>query len=168
VEGKVAFEPRTKISEHFVWGEATRTDCRDPVIQEAQDHPDDVIAAHILWGARMLVEPARDVLGPLRVNSWYRCRQLNLLVGGSPISRHMEGLAADVVPVNLPLVEAYEALAGHQPWALDQLIFEFGRWIHIGAPRPGMAARHELLMVFDSGQYLPWDPSDRRIRAVQV
>lgn len=46
---------------------------------------------------RFTLDPARDMLkNPIHVNSGYRSKTLNELVGGVPNSRHLRGLAADV------------------------------------------------------------------------
>lgn len=43
------------------------------------------------------LDPLRELWGkPLRVNSGYRCPELNRLVGGSPNSSHMSGCAVDI------------------------------------------------------------------------
>lgn len=83
---------------------------------------------------------------PLQVTSGYRCPELNQAIGGSHTSVHTLGLAIDVVPVGLPLDAAWCALTSDPEWMLDvdQLIRERGGNLHIGLPRPGALARHEL------------------------
>ena len=46
-----------------------------------------------------VLDTLRSHVGPLRVNSGFRCRNHNTKVGGSSRSKHMEGIAADIVPV---------------------------------------------------------------------
>jgi len=159
---------RAHVSPHYLWGEMLRTDSRDPVILAAQEDPPDAIRVNVSFLARELLEPdVRAVVGRTRVNSCYRCPPLNAAIGGAKTSLHMLGLAADLVPLDMPLVEAYEAIVARRPALLDQLILEFGRWIHVGAPRPGTAARRQLLMIFDAGHYLPWNPADPRVTALR-
>lgn len=44
-----------------------------------------------------VLQPLRDRLGhPLRINSGYRCPELNKAVGGVPTSQHVKGEAADI------------------------------------------------------------------------
>jgi zinc D-Ala-D-Ala carboxypeptidase len=43
-----------------------------------------------------LLQPLRDVLGPLHISSGWRCERLNKLVGGVPDSWHLIGCAADI------------------------------------------------------------------------
>lgn len=51
---------------------------------------------NIYYMAYML-ELIRKYYGkPMRISSGYRCPELNQLVGGSPNSAHMEGLAVDI------------------------------------------------------------------------
>lgn len=45
-----------------------------------------------------VLQPLRDKYGPIHINSGYRVRRLNKLVGGAPNSTHMFGLAADITP----------------------------------------------------------------------
>lgn len=89
--------------------------------------------------ASQVFEPIRRLLGPLHVSSGYRCPALNARVGGHPDSRHMLGIAADVVPMEVEIGKAMKILAGAiSAGALpdvDQAIIECGSWIHIqGAP----------------------------------
>jgi hypothetical protein len=85
-----------------------------------------------------VLEPARAVLGPLRVNSGYRSKKVNSAVGGAWGSQHQFGQAADIIPLaaNVSLVDLYVWLyRNNKAW--DQLIFEFSSWIHVSAtPNP--------------------------------
>jgi uncharacterized protein YcbK (DUF882 family) len=45
------------------------------------------------------LEGIRVKLGPLKINSGYRCPEHNKAVGGEPNSAHMSGLAADIQPI---------------------------------------------------------------------
>ena len=121
--------------------------------------------ANLVRLAADLLEPARALVGPLRVNSGYRCPGLNAAIRGSRTSAHMDGLAADVFPLDLGLRDAYEALA-ESGLPFDQLIFEFSRWIHIGAARHAHEPRLERLAIYEAGKYVRWDPADPRFRGV--
>ena len=67
----------------------------------------------------------------LQINSGYRCPALNARVGGVPNSQHLTGLAADFIcpAFGDPLAVA-QAIAASSI-AFDQLILEFGRWVHL-------------------------------------
>lgn len=160
---------RAHLTEHYLLGEMLRTDSRDPGILAAQEDPPAPIYDHLLTLCRDLLEPdVHAVIGRTRVNSGYRSPTLNASIPGTArTSLHMLGLAADLVPLDMPLVDAYEAIVARRPALLDQLILEFGRWIHVGAPRPGTAARHQLLMIFTAGHYEPWNPHDPRVAALR-
>lgn len=82
----------------------------------------------------------------IMVTSGYRSQQVNASVGGKPTSYHCFGLAADIhcpgVPV-LDLAKTIEAkLTGY-----DQLIHEFGAWVHVGLPFIGSTPRHQSLTI---------------------
>ena len=48
-----------------------------------------------------VLQPLRDAWGePLHINSGYRCKELNELVGGVPTSQHVNGEAADIAADN--------------------------------------------------------------------
>lgn len=94
--------------------------------------------------ARDVFEPVRAVLHvPLVVTSGFRCRMLNDSIGGKPHSLHLEALAIDVIPVGLdPRVALFAVLhamkRGQLP-AIDRIIVECNRWLHIQAARTGVA-----------------------------
>lgn len=91
--------------------------------------------------AGVVLEPLRSMVGPLRVNSWYRGIALNKAVGGEASSAHLEGRAADVVP-NGNVFNAFKMLvASDIPY--DKIIFEHHNsdWIHIQIRGGGLAPR---------------------------
>lgn len=91
----------------------------------------------------VLLELAREMVGPLAVNSGYRCAELNRKIGGVPTSAHQEGRAADVVPINTSLQKAFDILRTSD-LPFDQVIHE-PSWIHIGMARPGAVPRRQAL-----------------------
>lgn len=80
-----------------------------------------------------VLDPLREAWGgPIRVNSGYRCPELNQAVGGTPGSQHQRGEAADITvgsrSGNRRLLELIKRL--NLP--VDQCIDEKGcRWIHV-------------------------------------
>ncbi len=151
----------TRISPHFSFAELTTTEHRNFLDEQAAAPPQ--VRANLVRLAIDLLEPARALVGPLRVNSGYRCPGLNAAIGGSKTSAHMQGLAADVYPLEMDLRDAYQRIA-ESGLALDQLIFEFSRWIHIGGAPHGVTPRGQRLAIYETGRYEIWDPSDPRFR----
>lgn len=154
-----------RVSPHFSFAELTTTEHRDVLRQQADPPPE--VRANLVRLAVDLLEPAREIVGPLRVNSGYRCPRLNAAIGGSLTSRHMDGLAADVFPLDMDISDAYERLA-QSGIPFDQIIFEFGRWLHLGAAAHGAEPRLQRLAIYASGKYERWNPQDPRFRGVEV
>jgi putative chitinase len=78
------------------------------------------------------MEKVRALLGKsIKVNSWLRLPELNVAVGGSKVSSHMDGWAIDFTCAGfgdpLAVCKAIEA-SGIK---FDQMIHEYGRWTHI-------------------------------------
>lgn len=83
-----------------------------------------------------LLEPVRLILNsPLKITSAYRCRALNAFVGGSASSQHLKGEAADFIPLNVGLSEAFLKIKNCLGLHFGQLISEPG-WIHISLGTP--------------------------------
>lgn len=67
----------------------------------------------------------------LAINSWFRSPDLNKVLGGSPNSAHLHGWAIDFTcprfgnPYKVALAMQLSLIA------YDQLILEFGEWVHI-------------------------------------
>lgn len=79
------------------------------------------------------MERVRDLLGarPIVVSSAYRSPAVNRAAGGAKTSAHLEGWAVDFTcPDFGPPLAVAERIA-RAGLAVDQLIHEYGRWVHI-------------------------------------
>lgn len=83
------------VTPHFKWTEFTDSDTA--VEHYIENVPDAYAKANIVSTARIL-ECVREYFGkPLRINSGYRCKELNDIVSGaSSESYHLEGRAVDI------------------------------------------------------------------------
>lgn len=153
------------VSEHLSWAEATTTQHRDPEILREQKNPPPPIRMNLVRAAADVFEPARALVGSLIVTSAYRCPALNAAIKGAKTSRHMDGLAFDVIPKALEPHDAFVRLA-QSGIAFDQLIWEYGEWIHLGGTAHGQEPRRQILAYYTHGEKsVPWRPSDPRFRA---
>lgn len=87
-----------QLSEHFKLGEfiQSRTACSQNILAQFVYHAD--IVDNIRYLHDKLLLPLRQAIGaPITINSGYRCRALNMAVGGASNSLHLWGLAADIV-----------------------------------------------------------------------
>lgn len=83
------------------------------------------------------LNPIREKWGSgIRVNSGYRCPELNKAVGGVDTSAHMEGWAVDIYPVNNKFEEFKQFIIDYlNDKNFDQVIIErngCSQWIHLG------------------------------------
>ena len=124
----------TRITTHFFWNEllasieADKNNIINAPITEAQTE-------NIITTANYL-ETIRELLGnnPVIVSSCFRSPKVNKLVGGSPTSAHLEGLAVDFVCNGAGSPETIVSILRKYEKELkfDQLINEFDKWVHIG------------------------------------
>lgn len=96
--------------------------------------PQQVHIEHLRTLCQEILEPARQKLGPLRINSGYRSPTLNTAIRGSQTSAHMQGYAADVNPLQVSKMEFAKWVKNNCKF--DQIILEFGTprepaWIHV-------------------------------------
>ena len=84
-----------------------------------------------------VLDPLREAWGgPIRVNSGYRCPELNKLVGGTPTSQHQRGEAADITVGSRSANRRLLALIKQLNLPVDQCIDEQGcHWIHVSHRR---------------------------------
>jgi hypothetical protein len=137
----------TQLSEHFTLEEATYSETA--IRLGINNQPDEHQLANMKSAAEHL-EAVRALTGPMRVNSWIRLPDVNVAVGGSKISSHMDGWAIDC------------SSTAHTPYELcqivkkagikfDQMIHEYGRWMHISfAPE---MRQQELTIFKPEGKY---------------
>lgn len=142
------------ISPHFSLEELTATQQRGLDNTPAGDVVDN------LCRLALLLEDVRTLLGPIHINSGYRSVEVNAAVGGQPTSQHCQGLAADFIVPRFTLPESARRILASRI-IFDQLIFEFGAWLHISTAPVGRLARGEKLMVgkWTAGKYLQLDLS---------
>lgn len=77
-----------------------------------------------------VLQPLREIINvPIFINSGYRSFDVNVAVGGRFNSQHLEGKAADFVVHSMNLIDVFNITL--QKLSFDQLIFEFGKWIHV-------------------------------------
>lgn len=84
-----------------------------------------------------ILDPIRDsIAAPIFVNSWYRSAALNAHkdVGGAPDSFHLSGAAADIWTPSMSALKLARHIAA-MPLAWEELVLEYGRWVHIAVPR---------------------------------
>ena len=80
-----------------------------------------------------ILDPLREAYGkPIKVNSGYRCPELNKVVGGSNTSQHMKGQAADISVGNKLENKQIFNLIQELNLPFDQLIDEKNfSWVHV-------------------------------------
>ena len=81
-----------------------------------------------------IIQPMRDSLGPIRISSGYRSKELNRAIGGSSKSQHCKGEALDLQfwkDGQMCNKEVYDWVIDNAV-EFDQMINEFDfAWIHI-------------------------------------
>ena len=78
------------------------------------------------------LQPLRAaVKRPIFISSGYRSPELNSLIGGSKTSAHMQGNAADLRVGGANPFDTCELIV-EMGLPYDQVINEFGRWVHLG------------------------------------
>lgn len=142
-----------QLSPHFRLSEMLRSDTAQT--QGLYQVPTPAVVERLRELCVELLEPIRDVLGPLRVTSGYRRPGVNSAVGGSSTSAHMSGWAADVVPVRadpgLIMTLLYDA-GDLLPW--DQAILYPGH-VHLGLRRPVTGEQRRQLLRSDGRAWTP-------------
>lgn len=77
-----------------------------------------------------ILEPLEVSGKVLIVSSGFRCVELNKRIGGASTSQHCNGEAADINAKGFNVEQLYQYLK-HSGLPFDQLIQEFGQWVHV-------------------------------------
>ena len=104
--------------------------------------PNDEQLTNMELVANEVFEPLRTYVGgPIKINSFFRCPDLNTAIGGSSKSQHCKGQAIDIDDT---LGKAANAEMYHwikENLDFDQIIWEFGDddnpdWVHVSYVSP--------------------------------
>ena len=128
------------ISEHVSYKEGTHS---VTAIRLGVDNtPNDEQLNNMELVAEKVFEPLREwVSGPIKINSFFRCPELNKAIGGSGKSQHCHGQAIDIDDNygHATNAEMYYWIKDNLDF--DQMIWEFGdddnpNWVHISYVSP--------------------------------
>ena len=125
----------TKLSNHFSLGEFLN------VGKYPDNKPTLQVVANLTYGCLMLLEPARQEVGPIIINSGFRNPRVNTLVGGVKNSQHLQGCAADIRPKDPAQFQRLVAFLRNCEYT-DQLLTGPG-WLHISWS-PFTSPRHYI------------------------
>mgnify|MGYP001395338405 FL=1 len=124
-----------KISKHISYKEGTRS--ITALRKGINNIPNDYELANMELIAAKIFEPLRKwVGGPIKINSFFRCEELNTAIGGSSNSQHCQGRAIDIDDTygHKTNAEMFEYIRTNLNF--DQIIWEFGtdtnpEWVHV-------------------------------------
>jgi len=108
--------------------------------------------------AEEVFEPLRAYVGgPIKINSFFRCPELNKAIGGSSKSQHCKGQAMDIDDTfgKCTNAEMYHFIKEHLDF--DQMIWEFGDddnpdWVHVSYVSPEDNRRRCLKAYKENGK----------------
>ena len=129
----------TRLSPHFRLGEFLNLGKYSDNIPTMQH------VANLTYGCLMLLEPARQMVGPIIINSGYRNPRVNALVGGVKNSQHLLGQAADIRPQDPSQFQRLVDFLRASPYT-DQLLTASG-WLHISW-NPLGTPRHDVRIAY--------------------
>ena len=124
-----------KISNNISYSEAIRSNTATR--RGIDNTPRDYEITNMVGIAENIFEPLINwVGGPIKINSMFRCEELNTAIGGSSRSQHCQGRAIDVDDTfgNKTNAEMFNYIKENLNF--DQLIWEFGDdtnpdWVHV-------------------------------------
>ena len=123
------------ISKHITYKEATRS--VTALRLGIENVPNEYELQNMELIAEKVFEPLRRAVnGPIKINSFYRCEELNKAIGGSSKSQHCQGRAIDIDDVYGYVSNSYMYYYIKDNLDFDQLIWEFGTdtepdWVHV-------------------------------------
>lgn len=119
-------------SEFFTLAELTKSETA--ARHKIDNTPPAAIIKNLQYGVDMVLEPLRRLYGkPIKINSGYRCPQLNKLVGGVTNSWHLEGNAADIHIESADEAKILFYNLQKLP-SIDTVLFEHSKtaqWLHV-------------------------------------
>lgn len=122
------------MTEHFKLNEFIKSKTAD--IYKIDNTPTDEIITNLKELAVLLEKIRTKYNHPIIITSGYRCKELNIKIGGVPTSQHVKGQAADIIcRDNRELFILIHEMIMNGEIEVGQLIDEKGyRWLHISTP----------------------------------
>jgi hypothetical protein len=124
-----------QLSQHFLLEEFVKSR-KYPDNKPSLQH-----VANMTYGCLMLLEPAREAVGPIIINSGFRNSRVNTLVAGVKGSQHLLGQAADIRPQDPQQFQRLVDFLKSNAYT-DQLLTGPG-WLHISWV-PFSTPRHDV------------------------
>ena len=124
-----------RISKHISYKEATRS--ATALRLGIDNKPNEYYLQNMEMVAKKVFEPLREAINaPIKINSFFRCEELNKAIGGSSKSQHCQGRAIDIDDIYGHVSNAYMYYYIKDNLDFDQLIWEFGTndspdWVHV-------------------------------------
>jgi len=127
-----------RLSKNFVLSEITRSNTAKRL--NISNEPNKKHLQNLQRLISNVIQPMRDDLGPIRISSGYRSKELNRTIGGSSKSQHCKGEALDIQfwkEGRMFNKEIYDYILNSN-MEFDQMINEFDfSWIHISLKEKG-------------------------------
>ncbi len=124
-----------RISKHISYKEATRS--VTALRLGIENIPNEYELQNMEMVAKKVFEPLREAVdAPIKINSFFRCEELNKAIGGSSKSQHCQGRAIDIDDIYGHVSNAFMYYYIKDNLDFDQLIWEFGTdhnpdWVHV-------------------------------------
>lgn len=136
-----------RLSKNFVLSEITRSNTAKRLGIDNEPTKKDL--ENIQRLITNILQPLRNHLGPIRISSGYRSKELNRAIGGSNKSQHSKGEAVDIQfwrDGQMCNKEVYDWIIDNAV-EFDQMINEFDfSWIHISLKKSNN--RREVLEAY--------------------
>ena len=144
------------ISKHISYNEAIRSSTGTRL--GIENKPNGYQLGNMILVANKIFEPLREwVNGKIRVNSFFRCTELNEAIGGGSRSQHCEGRAIDLDDTFGYKTNAEMFHYIKDNLSFDNLIWEFGddsnpAWVHVSYVSDDQNRQKVLKAVKENGK----------------
>ncbi len=146
-----------KLSENFTLSEMLVSGAAHRFKIYEQFTPSEAVKLNLKALCENVLQPLRDeVKRPIYVSSGYRCPKVNKAIGGARTSQHIKGEAADIQIAGITTDEICRIVL-ELGIEFDQMIEEYGSWVHISFKRTG-TNRNQVLQKKSGQGYRPYNP----------
>ena len=137
------------LTQHFTLEELSHSDYAEA--HGIKNYPGQQAQQNLMMLCVLILEPLRTAIGqPIKINSAYRNKAVNLGVGGVSTSHHLLGLAADIhIDNEMQLNAMIKAL--HNNKHLDLALIErsnSSKWLHVQLPLTNRPPRHKISTIY--------------------